>query len=305
MQKRAFSNDFKSFFDSIPIAEQSPIYADKENIKLPISPISSLHYHNKIEIGLCYEGSGLFYSSLKSEYINKGDIIFFLPGVAHYSQSLHIDNTCQCRFAFIDAIPLLFSLFKEKETGINLLSAAQTFDIPAIIRKNEFPTAYNILNSLLFDIFNDTNNLYFLTSIHLAEFFIKIPSFFEQSIHTENTPLSKQTDIIYVAESFISAHYNEPINTTHLCDICGLSESQLRRRYKKIFGTSPLAYLHSLRCNIATQLLCYTTLSVNQIAHKIGYLDNSEFYKHFYRINSCSPTNYRKKHSKLEKDMVV
>lgn len=295
MQKRAFINDFQSFYDPLPAAENSTVYADKKSIELPISPISSLHYHNRLEVGLCYEGSGLFYSRLKSEYINKGDIIFFLPGVTHYSQAINSTEICKCRFAYIDIIPTFFSLFKEKKTGINLLSDAQTFDIPSIIRKDEHSFAYNILYSLLLDIFEGTTKVEFLASIHLAEFFIKIPLFFPQSIENRNIHLKKETDIIYIVEAFISAHYNEPISIAQLCDICGLSESQLRRRYKKTFGTSPLSYLHSLRCNIGEQLLRHTKLSINQIAHKIGYLDISEFYKHFRPIYNCSPTNYRRK----------
>lgn len=294
MQKRASINDFQSSFDSLPRPEYATIYADDHYIQLPISPISSLHYHNRLEIGMCYDGSGLFYSKLKIEYINKGDIIFFLPGVAHYSQSLNHIEPCKCRFAFIDVIPLLFSLFKEKKTGINLLSTAQTYDIPTIIRESEYPKAHRILSSLLSDIFDNKSTVDFLTSIHLSEFFIKTPDFFNKLIQTEITPSNKNDDTIYIVESFISAHYNEQINITQLCDLCELSESQLRRRYKKLFGTTPLTYLHSLRCNIGAQLLIHSDLSVNRIAQKIGYIDNSEFYKHFISIFNCSPTSYRK-----------
>ena len=99
---------------------------------------------------------------------------------------------------------------------------------------------------------------------------------------------------ITLVESFISSYYYENITAEKLCNICFLSESQLRRRFKAIYGTSPMQYLKNLRCTIGARLLLQTGLSVAEISAKIGYADVSVFYRHFVKIFGISPTEYKK-----------
>ncbi len=277
----------------------SAVFCDYKRTPLPTTPVSSVHYHNRLEIGLCYKGSGVIYNSLNSDCITKGDITIFFPGVSHYSHSLNGNEPCLCSFVFIDVVSNLFSLFKENQSGVNLLSLAQGYEIPFIIRKSDYPEAHAILYALLRDIFDRRQNIDFLTSLHLAEFLTKIPCFFK--IKGDDTAFSDsaETDVIYFAEAFISSHYNnENISIERLCELCNLSESQLRRRFKKAFGTSPISYLHKLRCNIGAQLLTHTNLTVQQISQKTGYLEPSEFYKHFHSSFGCSPSQYRTQNEK-------
>jgi hypothetical protein len=88
--------------------------------------------------------------------------LYHFAGVSHYSHSFTKSEPCLCSFVFIDVVENLFSLFKENKSGINLLSVAQNYDIPYIIRKTEYPKAYSILYSLLTDVFDQqTVNMQF------------------------------------------------------------------------------------------------------------------------------------------------
>ena len=293
MQKQSFENYFEILPEIIPLPKNSTIFYDKTTITLPIKPSSSIHYHNKLEIGICHKGSGVFYNNLTRECLNPGDITIVFPGESHYSHSLTPSEPCICNFLFVDVMPNLFSLFKENKSGINLLSRAQSYNIPLVIRKQELPQAYNILYSMINDVLAHHQNIEFLTSLHLTEFLIKIPSFFDLKDINANSIEKDSDDIIFIAETFISSNYNKPITISQLCEICRLSESQLRRKFKKTFGSSPLTYLHKLRCDIGSQLLMHTNMPINQISQKLGYLDSSEFYKHFQALFNCSPSNYR------------
>ena len=122
---------------------------------------------------------------------------------------------------------------------------------------------------------------------------MKVPMLFSKKETVSATADNPSSTVMHVVESFLSAHYNEPFNIQQLCELCNLSESQLRRRFKKTFGSSPMAYLHRLRCNIGAQLLLRTNLPINVISQKLGYIDASEFYKHFQGLFHCSPSNYR------------
>ena len=103
---------------------------------------------------------------------------------------------------------------------------------------------------------------------------MKLSSFFDKNEALINKSGTTE-DILFAIEAFISAHYNEPLTSERLCDVCGLSASQLRRRYKEKFGVSPMKYMHLLRCNIGAQLLLHTSMPIGQISEKIGYFDSS------------------------------
>ncbi len=295
MQKRAFEEKFEIVSDCIPMKERAEISIDEHSISLPSESISSLHYHNTLEIGICTSGAGLFYSYLNSRFVNQGDIVFFLPGVAHFSQSLNADAPCVCRFIYINTEASLFRIFKEYETEVALLSRAHSFSIPPVIRESENPQAYRILSALISDALEQTENSSFFVAMHLSEFLMKIPHIFKR-----NEPASSRVssdDSALEVQSFISSHYNEPLTSERLSAVCRLSESQLRRKFKEKFGISPIKYVHLLRCNIAAQLLRHTAMPIGEIAQKVGYVDCSEFYKHFRSAFSKSPAEYRKNRS--------
>lgn len=292
MQKRAFEGKIEIVSDCIPMKEQAEISIDKHYIHLPTDPISFLHYHNTLEIGICASGAGLFYSYLDSGVVNQGDIVFFLPGDAHFSQTLNANVPCVCKFIYINTEASLFHIFKEYETGISLISRARGFHIPPVIRESENPQAYRILSTLISDALEQVEDSSFFVAMHLSEFLMKIPHFFKRNEAALNQVSSD--DSALEVQSFISSHYNEPLTSERLSAVCRLSESQLRRKFKEKFGISPIKYVHLLRCNIAAQLLRYTAMPIGEIAQKMGYIDCSEFYKHFKCIFLRSPAEYRK-----------
>ena len=134
--------------------------------------------------------------------------------------------------------------------------------------------------------------------MHLSELLMKIPRLFKR--HEEKPDRVASDDCALEVQSFISSHYNEPLTSERLCAVCGLSESQLRRKFREKFDISPIKYVHLLRANIAAQLLCHTTMTVGEISEKIGYVDCSEFYKHFKCAFHLSPSEYRKRNSQTE-----
>lgn len=295
MQKCAFFEKYDIISDCTHLKDQSEISIDEYDICLPSDPISFLHYHNTLEIGICTSGTGLFYSHLNSRLVNKNDILFFLPGVAHFSQSLNVDEPCVCRFIYINTAALLFRIFKEYESEVALISHAHRFDIPSVMRESENPQAYRILSALISDALEQVDDSSFFVAMHLSEFLMKLPRFFKRNDAASNRATSNDSTL--EVQSFISSHYNEPLTSRRLSEICGLSESQLRRKFKENFGIPPIKYVHLLRCNIAAQLLRHTAMPIGEIAQKIGYIDCSEFYKHFKRAFSKSPLEYRKNRS--------
>lgn len=72
----------------------------------------------------------------------------------------------------------------------------------------------------------------------------------------------------------------------------GVSLSTLRRMFSAQLGTTPMAYLQSLRLNRARDLLAKTGLEVKEVAARVGYADALYFSKAFRRAHGQSPSRF-------------
>ena len=74
-----------------------------------------------------------------------------------------------------------------------------------------------------------------------------------------------------------------------------LSESTLKRNFKKVFGTSIYHFYLQKKMKQATQLLSQQNASIKEIAFRLGYEKSSNFIRMFKKHYSFSPGSFRKK----------
>ncbi|QDU56108.1 helix-turn-helix domain-containing protein [Aeoliella mucimassa] len=72
-----------------------------------------------------------------------------------------------------------------------------------------------------------------------------------------------------------------------------MSRSSFAARFRNVMGQAPFDYVTSVRMEWASQLLQETTLSVQQIAHRVGYESESAFSTAYKRRMGKSPTASR------------
>lgn len=73
-----------------------------------------------------------------------------------------------------------------------------------------------------------------------------------------------------------------------------LSPTALKQCFKGVYGSSIYAYLREYRLQTAQKLLAESTLSVADIAHRIGYENPNKFSSAFHARYGMTPTEYRK-----------
>jgi len=74
----------------------------------------------------------------------------------------------------------------------------------------------------------------------------------------------------------------------------GYSSTHCNRAFNQIYGMSPRQYLSGLIIRQAKLLLMDNNLSVDTIAHRLGYRDVSHFSKQFKRWTGLPPMGYRR-----------
>lgn len=102
-------------------------------------------------------------------------------------------------------------------------------------------------------------------------------------------------------EQFIRKNYNKSILWKDACEDVFLSPKYFSQVFKEKTGKSFNNYKLELRMTIGKRLLNETSLTVGQIAYKVGYQTPEAFMKMFKGFVGMTPTLYRKK--RLEKKM--
>lgn len=80
-----------------------------------------------------------------------------------------------------------------------------------------------------------------------------------------------------------------------LCQICSLSDTQFRKCFQDVYGTTPLHYINQLRVDYAADLLLSTYASIEDIALKSGFTDAKYFASVFRKYRGQAPTSLRRK----------
>ena len=78
-----------------------------------------------------------------------------------------------------------------------------------------------------------------------------------------------------------------------LAEQCCMSRSKFASLFSQMIGAPPLAYLQQHRLRLASQPLRRGQLSIQQIAHKVGYSSETAFSQTFKRSFELTPSQYR------------
>lgn len=88
-------------------------------------------------------------------------------------------------------------------------------------------------------------------------------------------------------------HYSEPLSLDEIADTAILSKFYFSRVFRSVTGTSPGRFLTAIRLYRAKNLLLETSLTVTDIAYKVGYNSLGTFTTRFTRSVGASPTRFR------------
>lgn len=95
------------------------------------------------------------------------------------------------------------------------------------------------------------------------------------------------------ALTYIREHSSGPLKVADVAASAGMSSSHFSRVFRAEIGESFVSYVNRIRCEEASALLRQTDLSVQEVAHRVGFSDHSYFSKVFRSITGAAPSSYR------------
>ena len=106
---------------------------------------------------------------------------------------------------------------------------------------------------------------------------------------------NKYADKISLIVYTMNKEYNKGYTLDDFAKMCNMSKYYFSRIFKNITGVPPLEYRNSIRIEHAKNLLENTSVSIGEIAEKLGYTSQNYFCDTFRKHTGKTPSEYRYK----------
>ena len=107
-----------------------------------------------------------------------------------------------------------------------------------------------------------------------------------QSPRANRTQLRRSID-------FINDNLHQDLTLAEIASVANMSKYHFAKSFRQLVGIPPHRYLVKVRIEKARKLLALDTLSVEEIANRVGYSDKGHFAAQFIKIMGVSPNRYR------------
>ncbi len=260
------------------------------------STIKALHYHNKVEIGICLSGKGITQVSDKTYYFKQGDVQTIPSGVAHLSASLQGEQSRWIWVSFSPLEVLKKAGITDPESVMKLSDNTKIFC--GIFDKDKYP---NLTSSIEYVIEcvkrdpKDVQGIAFAVGSYLVEC-SKITSEDNQV----NDYINKNQTSVSVLNDYISENLDDnlALSENNLAKRLNVSIATLNRLFISQTGYPPKTFIMRSRMATAEWLLTSSNLSIIEVSLRVGYSDTSGFNRIFKKFFNATPYQYRKKFKK-------
>jgi AraC family transcriptional regulator, regulatory protein of adaptative response / methylphosphotriester-DNA alkyltransferase methyltransferase len=102
-----------------------------------------------------------------------------------------------------------------------------------------------------------------------------------------------RTALFEDATAIVEAEYGADLSLDDIARRVASSRRQLQRAYAEIGATTFRQHLARVRMDRAAELLARPTMTVREVAHRVGYRQPAQFAKAFRREKGIAPSDYR------------
>ena len=102
-----------------------------------------------------------------------------------------------------------------------------------------------------------------------------------------------RASLLEEANAIVAHEYASELSLDDIARRVASSRRQLQRAYAEIGGTTFRDHLTRVRMDRAAEMLASQTLTVREVAHRVGYRQPAQFAKAFRRHRGVAPSDFR------------
>lgn len=255
--------------------------------------LNTLHFHNYLEIGYCYWGSGTLVIEDRQMKYSGGEITIIPKNIPHTTKSDGDDGVCKWEYLFIDIDSYIRHEIQFQRLGID--------EVIKIVNSQSYVlmAAQNTrLNNIVQGIIEEyrEKQAHYKNSVkgYLRALVVEMLRIHEYM--SSNLTLDEKRVSNYIEQSieFIESHYEKEIKLEDVATSCGLSESHFRKIFVDSVGMKPSDYINMVRINKACEIMIDEDVSVEEIGYRVGFQNPSTFNRNFKKIIGTTPLHWKK-----------
>lgn len=260
------------------------------------------HMHPNYQLNYVIEGKGKRIVGDHSGDYESGDLVLLGPNLPHYWT---YDSNFQEEYGSGEAVIIHFDkdfagsdfISKPELNPINnMLEQAhrgilyKSSQMPDVIEKIKALPEFDPLKRLIYLI-------HILFELSTTKHKILLAGVAYEKIELPDVVIKINRIINFIKKHF----HEEDLNQSKLADMAGLSNSSFSRYFRRQTGKNYIDFLKDIRLSHAYKLLNESDLSVSQIAANCGYMNLSNFNKHFKNKYKHTPKTFLGKRAVMNK----
>ncbi len=262
-----------------------------------------LHNHDYFEIEYVLSGTMTTIIDGNEITLTKGDLIMLNPFCYHSIKKVSSEDTILNIILRTEFLPHFISLFNSANNYLFEFITESTFY--KTNRKNHIYTkADKNVDEQLIDFINlfnpDIKLNQSIARLKMCEILLNMSELY----YIDHSELDNNYESQIIIKTY--QYINQNVATANLSEIAkqlNMTDYNLSRLFKKVTKKTFLKEVQKIRIKKANELLLSTDLKIDEIAIKVGYENQTFFYKKFKEYFLDTPRNIRNKNIGRENEI--
>ena len=247
----------------------------------------NLHSHNYVEILYCKSSSDVEYLIGSDRYrLQKGDIVYIPPGISHrpiMPEKLTVPYERDVLWISTEFMDMVMNMYPDEDAGIRNLSlpirtAGTRWEFLGDVFRNGVLEEERKRPGWETAVMGNT--LLILT--YMKRMYME---------RSAGTMQAEKPELLDRINGYIEQHYARHITIDELARQFFVSNSTVSHLFKQKMGVSLYRYITQRRL-IAAKALITQKVPMEEIAHMVGFVDYSTFYRAFKQEFGISPRQF-------------
>ena len=259
-----------------------------------------LHHHQFVECVWISGGWGQHLYQGQLSPIQKGDVFVIEPGEEH---GYRVDGEV------LEGYNVLFQptlLRAEFEMLSHVSSFIDFFYIEPFLRQNHHFVKHLqlirheqlemgfLLDHLEREAREQREGYRILIKTYLIQLFLFLSRCYQDRQYQPLASITDDREVFMRVSEFIVLHHALPLTLDQVSQMCAVSPSTFKTKFKQYLGKTFLEFRNEVRLQTAQGMLSETDKKILTIAYEVGFTDLSSFNKAFKLMYGIPPSEYRK-----------